>query len=120
MTESEKHKAALAAFHHYMEHEHSGYEDDIWLAAWQASRAALGVEWISVEERLPECDMTPNSFGVQVGIYPPYKSEGSSDTHFAFYGCRQTDEPNFYVYGRLIAPTHWRYLPEPPAPKVKP
>lgn len=70
--------------------------------------------WVAVSERLPECDMTPNSFGVQVLVYPPYKSEGSSQMPVAFYGCRQTNEPNFYLFGRCFDPTHWMKLPEAP------
>lgn len=73
-------------------------------------------EWISVKDRLPKCSMKPNSFGVQVLIWPPYKQDGCSDVHEAFYGCRQTDEPNFYLYGRLIDVTHWMPLPSAPSP----
>ncbi len=71
-------------------------------------------QWISVKDRLPECDMTPNSFGVQVLVWPPFESDGCSPMRIAFYGCRQTDEPNFYLFGRVFDPTHW--MPTPPAP----
>lgn len=71
-------------------------------------------EWISVEDRLPECDLTPNSFGSQVLVYPPYDRDGYSPMSVAFYGCRQTDEPNFYLFGKVFNPTHWMPLPEPP------
>ena len=71
--------------------------------------------WIPVSERLPECDTTPNSFGVPVLVWPPFKSDGCSDMTQAFYGCRQTDEPNFYIFGRVFDPEYWMPLPAPPA-----
>jgi len=77
-------------------------------------------EWISVKDRLPECNMKPNSFGVRVLIYPPRQMEGCSDEPCVFYGCRQTDEPNFYLHGAVIYKddvTHW--MPLPPIPSVK-
>ena len=74
------------------------------------------MEWIPVADRLPECNKTPNGFGVAVLVYPPYQSEGTSEMHQAFYGCRQTDEPNFYLFGRCFDPTHWMPIPQPPSP----
>ncbi len=71
-------------------------------------------QWISVKDRLPECDMTPNSFGVQVLVWPPFESDGCSSMRVAFYGCRQTDKPNFYLFGRVFDPTHWMPLPKAP------
>ena len=71
-------------------------------------------DWISVDERLPECSKDANSFGVGVLVYPPFQSDGYSEMTQAFYGCRQTDEPNFYIFGRVFYPTHWQPLPEPP------
>lgn len=71
--------------------------------------------WHPVEEALPKCSMEPNSFGVQVLVWPRFKPEGCSEMAVAFYGCRQTDMPNFYMYGRpLYDVTHWRPLPKGP------
>lgn len=64
--------------------------------------------WISVEDRLPVCDMKPNSFGVPVEVKPGF-FDGVKRVHNALYGCRQTDKPNFYLYGAVFHPTHWRY-----------
>lgn len=71
--------------------------------------------WVSVEERLPECDMKAGSLGVEVIVYPkPEKGEST-----AFFGCRLTNEPDFYKYGsRVGGVTHW--MPLPPAPVVTP
>jgi len=71
-------------------------------------------EWISVEDRLPECNLKPNSFGVQVIINPPFEEDGCSPVYTAFYGCRVTDNPSFYIFGRLIDVTEWQPLPSPP------
>lgn len=74
-------------------------------------RATPVAGWVSVEERLPDCDMKPGSWGVEVLVYPPIQA----GEHTAFYGCRCTDEPSFYKYGLTIGSvTHWRELP--PAP----
>lgn len=75
--------------------------------------------WIEVNKRKPKCDKTPDSFGVQVQIYPPFKSPGSSDAHVAFYGCRVTDTPSFYLYGRCIEVTHWAPLLPPPGEEIE-
>lgn len=68
-------------------------------------------DWISVNDDLPKCDMTPNSFGVLVEIRPRYLfCDADKPERFAYYGCRQTDKPNFYKYGAVIdGITHWRY-----------
>jgi len=69
-------------------------------------------EWISVEDWLPECSRKPNSFGVQVLVWPYREEDKRIDL---FYGCRITDEPSFYVYGATRhGITHWMPLPEPP------
>ena len=78
-------------------------------------------KWISVDDELPKCARTPNSFGVQVLIWPPKKLEGCSEIRCAFFGRRYSDEPWFYLepwfymYGRpLDGITHWQPLPDPP------
>ena len=71
-------------------------------------------EWIKVEDRLPECDMRPNSFGVPILIWPYLKSEGTCEMPMAFYGCRQSDEPNFYIFGKIIDPLYWQPMPARP------
>lgn len=76
------------------------------------TRCAVG--WYRPEKSVPKCDRKSGSFGVQVLIWPPHEAEGSSDAYVAFYGCRVTDEPNFYLYGRCIHVTHWMPLPHGP------
>lgn len=72
-------------------------------------------KWISVKDRLPECDETPDSFGVQVLIWPHATFNGSADAPTAFYGRRITNEPSFYLYGAVIDNvTHWMPLPKGP------
>lgn len=71
--------------------------------------------WISVKDRLPECDMKPDSFGVQVLIWPHATFRGTADSPVAFYGCRVTDQPSFYLYGTVIDDVeYWMPLPEGP------
>jgi hypothetical protein len=79
-----------------------------------APAAPEQVQWISVDERLPECSKKPGSLGVEVIVYPkPEKGEST-----AFFGCRLTDEPDFYKYGsRVGGITHW--MPLPAAPSMK-
>lgn len=78
----------------------------------QAGQVAVPA-WISVDERLPECDMRPDSLGVEVIVYPkPEKGEST-----AFFGCRITAQPDFYKYGnRIGGVTHWMPLPAAPSP----
>jgi len=46
------------------------------------------------------------------------KKYGYSDSHTAFFGCRITDEPSFYIYGAVLDHvTHWMPLPDPPKEK---
>lgn len=69
--------------------------------------------WISVDERLPKCSRKPDSLGVEVLIWPPH--EDGSRT--AFYGRRQSTNPNFYKYGALLGHVQfWAYPPAPPLP----
>lgn len=71
--------------------------------------------WVSVKDRLPECDMKSGSFGVQVLIWPHATFHCSSDSPVAFYGCRVTDQPSFYLYGAVINDVeYWMPLPEGP------
>lgn len=98
----------------YADHSYPAFSKHQMMAAYKLGLAARD-EWISVKETLPKCSMKPNSFGVQVQIYPPLKQEGYSDVHVAFYGCRATDEPNFYIYGRVIDDVQfWACLLPPP------
>lgn len=76
------------------------------------SRCAIG--WYSIKEARPKCNHKPGTFGVQVLIWPPYETEGTSEAYIAFYGCRCTDEANFYLHGHVIDVTHWMPLPAPP------
>lgn len=58
-------------------------------------------------EQLPTCDLTPNSFGVAVLIKPSIDGDNR-----AFYGCRVSDEPRFYRYGkRLDGVRTWAFAP---------
>jgi len=73
--------------------------------------------WVDAKRRKPkltEAQRKPSAFGVQVLIWPPYKSEAANDVHVAFYGCRHSDRPEFYIYGRVIDVTHWQHLPKGP------
>ena len=73
--------------------------------------------WISAKKMLPRltsAERKPSSFGRQVLIYPPIQEPGCADQHTAFYGCRLTDEPAFYLHGRVIDVEWWQPLPEPP------
>ena len=75
-------------------------------------------KWLSVEEWLPDCDMTPDSLGVEVIVYPPLNDIRYNENSLCFYGCRVTDEPNFYIYGKVRHDvTHWMYVPDPPKGK---
>lgn len=63
------------------------------------------MNWISVRKRLPRLTKArkqPNSFGVLVLIWPRFESPDATPSPIAFYGCRQTDKPNFYIYGHII------------------
>ena len=80
-----------------------------------ASLSAQAEGWISVQDELPKCSKKPDSFGVEVLIWPPH--EDGSRT--AFYGRRQSREPNFYKYGALLGHVEfWRYPPPPPTSSV--
>lgn len=70
--------------------------------------------------KLTKAQRAPGQFGVQVIIHPPYKSEGASDVHVAFYGTRITDKPSFYIYGRCINVEQWMPLPSAPTSEVLP
>lgn len=75
------------------------------------------MSWISAKKMLPRltaAEREPGSFGRQVLIYPPIQEPGCADQHTAFYGCRLTDEPAFYLHGRVIDVEWWQPLPEPP------
>lgn len=66
------------------------------------------------KSEMPACSMQRDSFGVQVLIWPPFKQDGAADAHVAFYGCRVTDKPSFYIYGRTIDVGYWAPLPDGP------
>lgn len=66
--------------------------------------------WISVNDRLPECDMEKGSFGVEVMVWPQWDQHAT-----LFYGCRITDKPSFYMHGtRIDGVEKWRPLPAAP------
>jgi hypothetical protein len=71
--------------------------------------------WVSVKDRLPKCNKKPDSFGVQVLIWPHATFSGTADSPVAFFGCRVTDEPSFYLYGAVLdGVEYWMELPEGP------
>ena len=72
------------------------------------------VRWHRIEDAKPRCSSEPDSFGVQVLIWPAHREYGASPSPIAFYGKRVTDEPNFYLRGAVIYPTHWAHLPSGP------
>jgi hypothetical protein len=73
-------------------------------------------EWISVEDKLPECSHKRDSRGVPVLIFPPVVEVGHADQYTAFYGCRVSRKPTFYLHGAPVRHriTHWMPLPKPP------
>lgn len=77
----------------------------------QASAGRDAQQWISVDERLPECSSKDGSLGVEVIIWP--RIEGGRE-QTAFFGRRVTADPWFYKYGETLHVTHW--LPLPAAP----
>lgn len=80
-------------------------------AAPVAAAVPVAGGWISVDDRLPECDMKPGALGVEVLIYPQFER----GEHTAFFGCRCTDYPSFYKHGvTLGAVTHWQPIPATP------
>ena len=87
-----------------------GYVQTLYAHAVKAPR------WISVKNALPECDRKPNSFGVPVIVHhKPFANPEVTSLSSAFYGCRVTDEPSFYLYGmELRDVTHWMPYPEAP------
>lgn len=79
--------------------------------AWEAWQAAIASRWTNTADGLPKCSHKPDSLGVEVLIWPPH--EDGSRT--AFYGRRQTREPNFYKYGAVLNNVQfWQYAPTPP------
>ena len=77
------------------------------------------MNWIknTASGKKPLCNMKRDSHGVQVLVWPHVQSgDGYSASPTAFYGCRQTPEPLFYLYGAVLEPqpTHWMPLPAAP------
>jgi len=78
--------------------------------------------WRQVKSKKPKCSRQAESFGTPVLIWP-FKDvqDGQQKVMQAYYGCRITNEPNFYLYGAIIHDvTHWMPLPEPPPGAVCP
>jgi hypothetical protein len=68
--------------------------------------------WIPVADGLPSCSRKPDSFGVEVLVWPRLDDVGGT----AFFGRRVTSTPAFYKYGAVIHHvTHWQPLPAGPA-----
>lgn len=73
------------------------------------------VEWFAATRKKPKCDKKADSFGVKVLVWPPQDvQDGTDGVRVAFFGRRVTVQPSFYIYGRVINPQLWAYLPEPP------
>lgn len=72
-----------------------------------------------VNEKKPRCPKNEHE-GTPVLVWFGDDScpDDRTDHGIAYYGRRQTAEPNFYIYGRVISPSHWSYLPA--GPKVVP
>lgn len=75
--------------------------------------------WIDCKQELPPFkrsrqDRTVGVHGKEYLVRP--KPEGSST---AFYGTRASDEPNFYLHGRVIDVEFYRDLPSPPLSAAK-
>jgi len=107
--ENERLRQELADPHRLARHSKRLVEE---LRARVAELERDAARWISVEDRLPECDMRDGSIGIEVLVYPPV--ERGEQT--AFYGRRVSTEPGFYKYGAEIGNiTHWMPLPAAPA-----
>lgn len=88
----------------------------LYLHPTQQTEAQASDAWVSVDDALPKCSKKPNSFGVQVLIWPHFSEDGHSDSPVAFYGRRISSAPCFYIYGRAISNVHfWRPLPQGPS-----
>lgn len=75
------------------------------------------ISWVKTTMVKPACSKKPDSHGTQVLIWPHAQSgDGYTASPTAFYGCRQTAEPQFYLYGAVLhpQPTHWAHLPKGP------
>jgi len=64
--------------------------------------------WFHINKKKPPCDKKPDSFGTSVLVYE------KGEVKQAFYGCRQTLEPNFYLYGAVLEVDWWMPMPEVP------
>jgi len=65
------------------------------------------MQYTDVGSQLPDCDMTPGSFGVEVRIRPSIAGD-----NLGFYGCRRGNLPEFYRYGApLTGVKSWIYAP---------
>lgn len=74
--------------------------------------------WFEAAKEVPQCDLTPESFGIPVLVAP---APNLCSVDLAYYGCRITKEPNFYLHGVVIHPTHWMPVPvAPPGPSKNP
>lgn len=64
--------------------------------------------WISCDDRLPDCNMKDNSFGV------PVVAKDKDGIPFAcYFGCRVTKKPDFYLFGVVVDKkfTQWMDIP---------
>jgi hypothetical protein len=71
-----------------------------------------GTGWVSVADRLPECNRSRDSLGIEVYVYPRISGRAT-----AFYGKRIKGNVAcwYFAGGELHGITHWRELPSPPA-----
>jgi hypothetical protein len=66
------------------------------------------VIWFNIKKKKPKCDKTPDSFGTSVLVYE------SGGVKQAFYGCRVTDKPGFYLHGASLSVEWWMPMPDVP------
>lgn len=72
--------------------------------------------WVKTTVAQPEHNKRRDSFGTEVLIWPPHKSEGQADAHTAFYGRRISADAAFYLHGAILhpQPAFWARLPDGP------
>ena len=75
------------------------------------------MKWLDVKTIKPKFSRSSDALGTPVLIWPrnPERQQHYGLEGFAYYGCRATGTPAFYLYGATIeGVTHWMTMPEGP------